>query len=595
MNRNRAFVLVTLLFAILAGIEIVAVLMAVALPSTSQFLLTAAEQADRERIVALASILSGPVMSGMLLSLMIAAALAMLYLLLLVIDPHLRNGLRAWRARPGIKLLAVLCSVLGWAALMGSVFGSSLSGSLGRSALLQLAVMIAGTAALWFVGGELGWAGRYDIPGMPDDADPRAALTLGAAAGAAVFAHLRLIEAVMGKYFILVSEVWDRSGETSYRGYVQLAGGLIVLLAVVLPILAGILSALAPVRGRARLGQRLRLPIGVFLMLVVVLAVAYLYAGSKYDLDKQNLADILNIPDHASDSRTVVLFLPSNGLPVTVQEWPLQVSGSGLAAQSTIALSEENLKKVESYLDAHRDGSVFTYTAQDILVKGYHALWDAQRGLAWQEKAAGSQLIHRMVLLARLRHLPVTGENRALLDSLAGPSWHVGGRAALLLARSYRHFGSAADSERWRAKAAEQGVEAPNYDPVTGPMVAGASIRGRLLVNGSAPPGSRIALLALLPQKENPGTLTLTELSLSRLLVDAQELAGDGRFTFGHLGAGQYIVALMVDGSIVPAAVTEDQIRMRRAQGPVAVNSESVRDVGVLDLSVSSQAPGGRK
>jgi hypothetical protein len=441
---------------------------------------------------------------------------------------------------------------------------------------------ILGTAALWLVIGEEGWLGDLSSWGRPRDVDWRRTALLGASAGAAFIAIGSMFSWSFGKYFILVSEVLDRSSETSYLGFQLLTIGLVVLLGSALSLAAAFTIALAPVKRETQdLLQGLKAPLTACLVVFILLAAGYWYAGSTYDLDKKSLAGVLGVPEKEQASRTVVLLLPSKGLPVTVQEWPLRVSGSSFAGQQTIALSVENLRKVEAYLDAHPDGSIYQYMGREILSKGYHALWDAEAGLKALQRAAESQLIHRMVLLVRLRMLPVTDENLKLLQAYSDEKiWHAGGRSALSLAAGFRHFGKTAEAERWLQKAKEGGADLSKAEFMNEPVVVNGTVRGRLVLDGKPLAGVRTALLAVSGDKKALENFSITEFTLPRSLVDVRVTGQDGRFAFSSLGTGHYLLAIMLEQE----KTSFSAVNARNVPGGVQIGPVTSRDLGTIEL-----------
>ncbi len=588
MKKGIAFVLAMLFFGIIAAVEIVMILMSVAVPTMSQYLLTVAEKADWERMGKFAGYFIDHAFMNINIAVFVVAAIVVSILFLLTINPQVTNAVKHWRSKSGAKLLIVLLAVLGLLYLLGFGLDFSFFRMPRMGKLVQFLIMIFGTGFLWLVAGDQGWAGDFSAWGKQQDVEPRRTFLLGALAGAATFALGNLLNWSFNKYFILVSEVLDRSGEMSYQGYQLLTFGLLVMLGIVCPILAGIVIALAPVRRDNReAGRRLILPVGALSVLCIVLAAGYGYAGKKYDLDKENLASILNIADKASVTRTVVTFLPSKKLPVAVQEWPLQVSGSGVAMQNTMELSEENLKKVEAYIDAHRDGSIFLYAAYDILMKGYNALWDKKNGLAWQIKAAESNFLPRLLLLARFRYLPATEESVKLLELYSDEkTWFVGGKSALSIAAGYRHFGNTVKADQWLQKAQKRGADLSKADFMRDPVVAHGTIRGKIVMNGKPLAGVKIALLGYYMDRNKIENFSITDLMLSRSLADVTETRTDGLFAFDRLGSGKYLLAMMTDKETVPFDIGPQKIRARNVPGLIQIGPTVARDLGIIEITV---------
>lgn len=580
---EKLFLVVMTAFGITAGAAVAGVLMAIAAPAMNPYLLTLSEKADMDRMSSYAGLFTG---AGAYISLFLssAAGIAALTLLLGVINPHWKNGVRNWKSKAGMKQMASALTVIGWFIAVVS----AVSGSPSSTIVVQFLVLTAATAFLWSIAGATGWAG--ELTETPEQTQPKNGRTWtafsGAAVGVSAFTLVRLVEWTQGKYFILVSEVLDRSGETSFLGYQLLATGFIVMLGTALLLFGWFIVALAPVtRAGTDVKQMLKGPAALSAVLTIALLVGYGYAGWRYDLDKKDLAAVLSLPAAAADSGTIVILHPDKERPVTVQEGPRAVSGSGFSIQSTIGLTEESLNKVEAYLAAHPDGSVFTYAAREILYKGYHALWDVKNGLDWQVKAAGSQLVPRMLLLARFQALPVTEENLRLLRSFSDELvWSAGGKSALAIAKGYQHFGKMADAGRWLDKAKAAGAEGITDDLLKGPVVIDGAIRGRIIVNGAPPKGTRVALLSMQAQRDVKDVIKISDLSLGKVLVDAKPLSPDGRFSFDRLGSGTYVVAIMTTREQIPTAVRSGSLTVRPAPGTIRVGPERTKDLGTVQI-----------
>jgi len=315
-------------------------------------------------------------------------------LFLRVLNPQSVMALKKWRSVAGAKLLVVFLLSLAWLYLLVNESGSVYITQRDISKSIQFGIYVIGAAGLWLIASEQGWAGDFSSWRMSHDAKPIRILLLGAATGDLIFAITYLSDIATEKYFILVREVLGGSGEPSFLGFKYLALGLSIQISLELLLIAGFAVALAPVqRDATEIRHRLVKPTVALAVILALLIAAYSYAGKKYDLDKPDIASAVGISSKAKNSKTVLIFNPSKELPVTIQEWPLQTTASSLAVGGTIELTNDNPQKVESYLNAHPGGTIFTYAARNILMTGYYALWDIQEGLAWQVKAAESQLL----------------------------------------------------------------------------------------------------------------------------------------------------------------------------------------------------------
>ena len=590
MNKETAFIIAMLVFGIVAGVEIIAIIMAVAIPATIPYLLSVAEKADQEQMAAFSRVLTGPVMEKILVILFIIAALLCLVLFLNIINPHIMKGLRNWRSKAGVKLLVVVLSLYGWLFLLLLPLDSLYSAGPGTARIVQFVFLVAGSGALWFAAGATGWAGDYSSWGMPTEAKPRSTILLGLAAGAAAFAVLSLVSWTSYEFFILVSEVLDRSGDTSFRGLRLLLYGLVIMLGIAFPILAGIFTALAPIPlSRQERQQKLKFPAAVLVVCGVLLLAGYGYAGMTYDLHRKSLATILQIPEKASESRTIVVFRPSKKKPITIKEWPLQITGYGLVVADTIEVSEQSMEKVKAYLADHPNGSVFTYAAQDMLVKGYHALWDVKNGLAWQATSAETTLIHRLLLLSRFRHLPVTQEYIRLLDTYADESrWYAGGRSALMISAGYRHFGRTWKARHWFRLAKERGADLSSAGFMNDPVMTTGIVRGTILLNEKPFTRAKVALLGISSQRKTIRQYDISDTAFARTLVAVQQPGKNGAFVFDKLGSGTYLLALMTDQDSIPASGNA-AVAVRNVPGVITLGQETTRNLGVIKVTVGGR------
>jgi hypothetical protein len=174
--------------------------------------------------------------------------------------------------------------------------------------------------------------------------------------------------------------VLDKSGEVSYLGFKLLAYEAMFMASMSLGILAGLITAFSPTYKTTRQRVvRLIFPAMLLAVLIPVILSTYQNAVKKYDLGKKNLAEAVGIPEKASVSKTIATFMPNN--KTVIQEWPMQANANSFMGTYTIELSHENLNKVKDYIAAHKEGSVYNYAAQDVLVNGYYGLWDIKREL----------------------------------------------------------------------------------------------------------------------------------------------------------------------------------------------------------------------
>ena len=495
-------------------------------------------------------------------------------------------ALKKWRSVAGAKLLLVFLLSLAWFYLLANVSGSFYITQREISKSIQFGIYVIGTAGLWLIAGEQGWAGNFSSWRMPHDAKPVRISLLGAATGVVIFVIAYLSDIAAKKYFVLVSEVLDGSGETSFLGFKYLALGSSIQISLELSLIAGFAAALAPVqRDAAEIRHRLVKPTAALAVIAALLIAAYSYAGKKYDLDKPDLASAVGISGKAKNSKTVLIFNPSKELPVTIQEWPLQTTASSLAVGGTIELTKDNLQKVESYLNAHPGGTIFTYTAQNILMTGYYALWDTQEGLAWQVKAAESQLLPRLLLLARFSSMSVTAENLKLLESYSDDKkWYHSGRSARSLSIAYHHFGKPAQARAWLQKAKSLGAEITDTKYLDVPAVTQGTLKGKILLNEKPLSDVKVGLLSHQTKSNRVESYTLTDFSLARKLQDVVRTNSDGSFTFTELGNGKYLIAIMTEKNAIPFDIKPGQIKVSNVPGLVQIGPVANRDLGIIKI-----------
>lgn len=580
MKMKFAFISAAVVFGLVLGLASTLVLLAIALPSSTGYLLTLAEKADYDLM---AKNLEWVSRAGSMNVVFVIAGLIFFITLILfmaILNPRLGNAMKSKKGF--LKLLVVLFGSMVWFYLLK--IPVTMPGDTGGQGPWNMVVLIAGTAMLWLAAGEAGWAGDFSSWKMGvqgQRARPMESLVLGGLVGGASFGLLSFLNWALNKYFILVSEVLDKSGDVSYRGYTLLACGIIFLCAMAAPIIAGFIVALSPTYGTPR-QRRLQLIFPGALLLVVAAIIGGTYwKAAAYDLDKSGLAEVLGIPEKATASRTVALFTAGKGSGIILQEWPLEAAGYGLGVSSTIAVSEENLRKVEDYLDEHQEGSVFTYAAHDVLVRGYHVLWDMRKGLEQQAISAQSILLPRQTLVARLRYLPVTPENLRSLQTYTDETrWYAGGRSALKIAEGLAHFGKSAEARTWLNKAKERGADVSQALFLKEAVLKDGKIQGRILVNGKPPISARVALVRYTGAA---GKLDVS--SLLSKLVDAGELDRAGRFAFGRLGAGEYLLALMADKETIPYTASSEKIEVRNSPDVVRLGGRiTSADLGEINI-----------
>jgi hypothetical protein len=586
VKKETTFILAMFVVGPSAGLAITLVLMSIAIPQFTQYQLTLTEKADWNRIASFGNLMMGSSSWILFAAVSLGIVTIIILLFLRVLNPQCMVALKKWRSVAGAKLLLVFLLSLAWLYLLANLSGSFYITQTEISKSIQFGIYVIGTAGLWLIAGERGWAGDFSSWRMSHDAKPVRSSLLGAATGIMIFAISYLSDIAAGKYFVLFSQVLAGSGEPSFLGFKYLALGSSIQITLELLLIAGFVVALAPVqREAAEIRHRLVKPTVALAVIVALLFAAYSYAGKKYDLDKPDFASAVGISGKAKNSKTVLIFNPSKELPVTIQEWPLQTPASNVAVGGTIELTKDNLQKIESYLNAHPDGTIFTYTARNVLMTGYYALWDVQEGLAWQAKAAESQLLPRLLLLARFSSMSVTPENLKLLESYSDDkTWYHSGRSARSLSIAYHHFGKPTQARAWLEKTKNLGAEITDTKYLDVLAVTRGTLKGKILLNEKPLSDIKVGLLSHQTTSNRVQSYALTDFSLARSLQDTVTTNKDGSFAFTRLGNGKYLIAIMIEKNTIPFDIKPGQIKVHNVPGLVQIGPAANRDLGIIKI-----------
>ena len=181
--------------------------------------------------------------------------------------------------------------------------------------------------------------------------------------------------------------------------------------------------------------------------------------------------------------------------------------------------------------------------------------------------------------------MAVTPENLKLLESYSNEkNWQVGGKSALYLAMAYQHFSKPAESAKWLEKAVALGADISKADFVKDPIVTNGVVRGKILVNGKPLSGVKVGLVSQGTDKPGKENFKLTDFSLPRLLIDAQQTDKDGRFAFTSIGTGRYLIALMTDKAAIPYDLKPGSITANNVPGFISIGPAVVRDLGTISI-----------
>lgn len=585
------FVVVMGIFGIAGGIAIIAILSAIAVPGHVDMLLTMKEKTDFAAMQTGFLAFLGAHVKAMTVAIVIFAVLGSIFVLS-TLNPNFcslrKSGVKKAKAViaavGGIVLFLLIAVAM--ARMPLAMFSGIFPSSLPESLIVSGIVMSVMSGLLWFLVGEMGWAGDLmswrsgDTDGFtrvwPEAA---AAFLMGAVCGGIACAMFLLFNWGFNKYFLLVSEVLGRSGEPSLHGWQLLANSLMVMLGFSFAIIAGFITVLSARRMtlKARL-MRLVLPVALLAVYGAIIAVTYNDAVARYDLNKKSLAEAAGVPEKGQAVKAVVLFLPEKA---AVQEWRMESAGSGiLVHNNTYALTPENLRKIEDYLARRKDGSIFFFAGQDAVMKGYYKLWDTEKGDAQMAKNADSTIIARMILLKRLTFIPATAGNEKYLGSLADEKkWYAGKTSSLRISEAFMHFGKTDEAKAWANKAKLKGADLTRAAFLNEPVISGTSVAGVVKFNGAPLAGKKVALFSYRPK--------MTQIDpqyFGGFPVDAKTTDDAGRFEFTNLGKGEYVLAVMADKEQVPP----DRLGVENAPGVIKIAADSPkRNLG--DIAITAK------
>jgi hypothetical protein len=412
---------------------------------------------------------------------------------------------------------------------------------------------------------------------------PGASFLFGAAAGGAALLVFYFFYWAFTGFLTLTAEALDRSSFATPRGLKFIGYEMSLSAFVLMGLLGSLIVALAPTfRTKKERLVRLRIPAALLLVLAVVAIGAALWADAKYDFGKKNVAAAVGVPEKASSSDTLVLFKPGRA---QLQEWPLEVSGYGkVGSGGSIALSRENLAKVEDYLEKHKEGSIYTFASHEILVNGYLHLLDARAGLDRKFKSSKQALIPRYTLLSQLRYLPVVPENLRYLRAFTDEGqWHISGKYALIIAEGFMHNARTADAAAWVKKAKEKGADVSKAAFLNEPVLTTGKVFGALSVNGKRPAHIKVALVRYDKYLDK-----VSDMTLQTKLIDAKEPDAAGRFVFDRLGKGEYLLLFVTDRETLPFKIPEKNWKVRNAPGVIKLDTKtSVRNLGTITITFS--------
>jgi len=503
------------------------------------------------------------------------------------LNPNWVKASPRWKGKPLVVSMLVLLSV---AILLLVIVSASISMGMGIRLLHTLALVIF-FGLLWFIAGEMGWAGDYSswkmgVPGKIPR--PGASFLMGATVGLAASGLIWLDRWAIGQWMFLASEVLPKTFFLMRLPFRNSCYGMAAVVGMSFGIFAGLAAALSPryLETKQRL-RRFLLPSILFGILIAVIAGVYLRAANRYELGGKSLAEALRVPAGTSVDRTVVLF-KAKGKPgeLAIQRWPMESSVTTLfptPASYTMGLTLENLCRVEEYLSKKKSRTRFSPAAIDLLRDGYYRLWDLGRFRQWEFFDSEWEPIRRNIFLNYLEFLPIIPANRSYLESYANENkWYASGKGALQIAKGFSHFGMREEAERWLGKARERGADISSVHLPSRALTEG-KVKGRIRVNGKPPSNSKVLLLAYVRPLEELRTSPL--LGSAQEFVEAQELDAEGRFAFSNLYEGEFLLALMTEKETLPFALAPSRIKVRNAPGIIKLTGQKpTRTLGEIGL-----------
>ena len=586
-RKQLIFTLYLAFFGIVLGYVLVSVLMAIALPAFySNYPVTLQEVADFTKLEE--AVLSFNKYIDAMLIVVLALFIIGVGFMMKVLNPLW--SLKALKSKVGIiKGLGSFLVLSTGIVLVIDQFDGFYSAGKGLEPVNGI-IILALFALMWLVAGEGGWAGELEGFGFGerDNRDIKATVLYGAACGIVVAGLGVIYHWAFGNYFLLVSEALDGTAETSYKGFELLTKGIVSLAAFSLVTFGAAVFALSPVSAsRKERNAALRLPIILILVTVVAFGVSYGNADEAYDLGKESLNEAASLDTAELLPRTVVVLATE---PL-VSKWELKAEYYRMMDSGDIVASEENIEKLQNYIDSRKEVSVYTYAAEDAQVKSRFTLWQPQRGRELMERYMESILLTRLMLLRQVEYGLVNAEMEGYLRKFMDESkWHLGRKPLEKIAKALVRFGYMDEAGKYlqRANVAEGDHEVKFVLPQKAPVMDGV-ISGRVHMDGEAPRGGlMIGVLgygpcAELGEKYEPELPPST--APSRLL-DVVLAGTDGSFEFDSLGEGAYYIALNAESSVLPS--DKDSFFVDGSPGMICISQDNKKaSTGTIDITIN--------
>ncbi|MCK4911640.1 MAG: hypothetical protein KAR83_08345 [Thermodesulfovibrionales bacterium] len=582
-----AFTLYMTFFGIVLGYAVVSVLMAIAMPAFyGSYPVTLQERADFIKLEEAA--MSFNRYSDALFIIILALYTIVVGFMMKVLNPLW--SLKALKSKVGIVKAIVVFGVLtvgiGFVTYHLEEF-YNVSGGIEPARGIMIALLFA---LMWLIGGEGGWAGNLEGFGFGerDNRDMKATFLYGAACGIVVAGLGVIYQWAFANYFLLVSEALDGTAETSYKGFQLLTKGIVSLAAFSFATFGASVFALSPVSVlRKERNAALRLPIVLILVTVVTFAVSYRNADAKYDLGARSLNEAASLDTNELPPRTVVLFATE---PL-VDEWELKAAYFRMMDSGDFVASEENVEKLQDYMDSRKELSVYTYAAEDAQVNSRFLLWQPQKGRELMGRYMEGMLLTRFKLLRQVEMGQINREMEGYLRKFMDEDrWHLGRKPLEKIAKALVRFGYMDEAEKYlqRAKDAEGDYEVRFVLPEKEPVRDGV-ISGRVHIDGEVPGGDlMIGVLGYGPcdELEKNFVPDLNSSTAPARLLDVIQAGTDGSFEFGSLGEGAYVLAINTDGSVLSS--DKDGFSVDGSPGMICISADNVTvDIGTVEITAS--------
>lgn len=584
MKRELSFIASMIILGAASGLLIARIMFAVSVPESAYYLLTLDEKADYELMKAGSEWYTEGYMAAVIGVVMFILGRLAFGFLVFLLNPNLSMELIKSK-RAVIKAILVFEGTIALSYIASYYYVSGTLSPFEGTATIgaRLVFFFVMGGLIWFVAGETGWAGDFSSWGMgtaEKGSRPIEAFILGGLVGMGISTVGMLNSWFFRNYAIFVHEVLDNAptGETTTKGMELLTSKVAIYYGLSFGIAAGLIVAFSPVfRDIKWRLKRLPVPIVLATALCLFVFITYSEGAQKYDLDKESLADAAGLLDARAPSRTVVMFRPDGkGNNFTPLEWPMQVqvirrnkAGNLFYKESktTVAVTPENIKKLESYLNEYREGSVYSYLARQALEKSYFAEWEMEKSLAMQYASQNSMIL-RLQMLRHLSALPVTGKNFEYAKKyLDVNEWHVGERAIPMLINVLVHFNRLDKAREWENRlTTKYGKENPVWIPDR-PAVTTGRISGSLTINSAEPKNVKIALIRNITERDN-----MNVYSLRYLLTDVRLLNGESRFEFNNIGEGDFFLSVMTDAKTIAFNKSPEKLKIENPPGILRIS-----------------------